>query len=229
MGYAPQEMTTDLKHWPDHLHPEDVKRVLAEISPLIEQGGGTLEYRFQHRNGHYIWIQDTFKVIHDDAGHPLELVGAWADIDKRKQVELKALEANAALQESQRYLTRLIDSSTDAIISTDKKGNIVLFNEGAETLLRYREDEVIGRRASGLYFSEERAKGVVREMRKRGGTVLGFETALRAKDGGEIPVLISASLLFDEQGREAGTVGFATDLRERKRAEEALQRAHDEL
>ena len=229
MGYAPQEMTTDPKHWPDHLHPEDVKRVLAEISPLIEQGGGTLEYRFQHRDGHYIWIQDTFKVIHDDAGHPLELVGAWADIDKRKQVELKALEANAALQESQRYLTRLIDSSTDAIISTDKKGNIVLFNEGAETLLRYREDEVIGRRASELYFSEEQAKGVTREMRKRGGTVLGFEAAFRAKDGREIPVLISASLLFDEQGREAGTVGFAEDLRDRKRAEEALQRAHDEL
>ncbi len=66
-------------------------------------------------------------------------------------------------------------------------------------------------------------------MRKRGGTVAGFESVLRAKDGSSIPVLISASVLFDEEGEEVGTVGFATDLRERKRAEEALQKAHDEL
>ena len=75
----------------------------------------------------------------------LELVGAWADITERKQAEQKAVETNAALQEAKRYLTRLIDSSTDAIISTDMAGHVVFFNEGAETLLRYREEEAIGR------------------------------------------------------------------------------------
>ena len=66
-------------------------------------------------------------------------------------------------------------------------------------------------------------------MRKRGGSVSGLESVLRAKDGSSIPVLISASVLFDEEGQEVGMVGFTTDLRERKRAEEALQKAHDEL
>jgi PAS domain-containing protein len=66
-------------------------------------------------------------------------------------------------------------------------------------------------------------------MRKRGGTVLGFESALQAKDGRSIPVLISASILFDEEDQGVGTVGFATDLRERRRTEERLQRTHDEL
>ena len=41
MGYTPQEMTTDPKCWPDHLHPDDAPRVIEEIAPLIEQGGGT--------------------------------------------------------------------------------------------------------------------------------------------------------------------------------------------
>ncbi|MBM3543213.1 MAG: PAS domain-containing protein [Alphaproteobacteria bacterium] len=81
LGCSPEEMTTDPKCWPDHLHPEDAKRVLAEMSPLIERGGGTVEYRFKRRGGDYIWIQDTFKVIYDDTGNPLELVGAWADIN----------------------------------------------------------------------------------------------------------------------------------------------------
>lgn len=229
MGYAPEEMTTDPKCWPERLHPEDAPSVFNELPPLIARGGGTVTYRFRHRDGHYIWIQDTFKVACDEAGQPLELVGAWADISERKQAENDALKANIELQDTKRYLTRLLESSTDAIISTDKAGNVVLFNEGAENLLGYRADEVAGQRVSLLYGSEDGVREVVREMRKRGGTASAFETTLKAKDGRDIPVLISASVLIDDADQEIGTVGFATDLRERKRAEEALQKAHDEL
>ncbi len=354
LGYTPEDMTTDPKFWPSRLHPEDAPRVFKEVFPLIETGGGTLEYRIQHREGHYLWFQDTFKVIHDEAGRPSEIVGSWADINDRKRAEealreseehyravienvadaivinvgtnrvfvnkafLKLhglddvsqvlgmpldqfivpedrqlvsertlarqrgqpvpgvyeyrirrpdgevrtvqtsavsitykgqpavlavlrdttdrkraeeelLAANVELQETRRYLERLIESSTDAIISTDKEGKVVLFNKGAEFLLGHRADEVVDRRVTVLYESEERAKEVMREMRKRGGTVSGFETVLRAKDGSSIPVLISASILFDKEGQEAGTVGFNTDMRERKRAEDALRKAHDEL
>ena len=75
MGYTPQEMTTDPKGWPDHLHPDDAPRAFGEMLPLIGRGGGTVEYRFRHRDGHYIWIQDTFKVVYDDAGRPLRARG----------------------------------------------------------------------------------------------------------------------------------------------------------
>ena len=71
-------------------------------------------------------------MVCDEAGQPLELVGAWADISERKQREQDALKANIELLETKRYLTRLLESSSDAIISTDKTGNVVLFNEGAE-------------------------------------------------------------------------------------------------
>ena len=162
-------------------------------------------------------------------GHPLELVGAWADITKRKEAETNALAANVKLQETKQSLSRLIESSPDAIISTDKDGNVVLFNDGAETLLGYRAEEVVGRRVSVLYGGEAGANEVLREMRKRGGTVSGFESVLRAKDDSSIPVLISASVLVDDEGKEVGTVGFATDLRERKREQDALQKAYDDL
>ncbi|MCW2238981.1 PAS domain-containing protein [Azospirillum canadense] len=229
MGYSAEEMTTDPKCWPDRLHPEDAPRVFSELAPLIGQGGGSVEYRFRHRDGHYVCIQDTFKVIHDATGQPLELVGAWADITERKRAEEEALQVNAEMQETKRYLTLLIQSSPDAIISTDRAGNIVLFSEGAETLLGYQAEEVIGHAVSALYGSQERADEVVREIRKRGGTVAGFESVLWAKDGRSIPVLISASCLLDDERREVGTVAFHTDLRERKRAEEALQLGRDEM
>ena len=213
---------TDPKCWPDHLHPEDARRVLDECPRLVERGKGTLEYRFRRREGGYIWILDTFRVVYDDAGRPLELVGAWADITDGKHAEQAALEAK-------RYLARLIESSTDAIISTDKEGKIVLVNEGAERLLGYQAKDLIGQPVAVVYGSEAGAKEILREMRKRGGTVSGFDCLVRAKDGSPIPVLISASMLHDEEGREVGTVGFATDMRERKREQEALQQAYDEL
>ena len=229
MEFAPEDMITDAKYWPDRLHPDDAPRVFDELNLMIKQGEGAVEYRFRHKDGRYVWIQDTFKVVYDEARHPLELVGAWADITKRKEAEQKALAANAELQETKRSLSRLIESSPDAIISTDKDGNVVLFNEGAEILLGYRADEVIGRKAALLYGGEAGANEVLREMRKRGGAISAFDSVLWAKNGADIPVLISASVLFDEEGQEIGTVGFATDLRERKRAQEALQKAYDEM
>jgi PAS domain S-box-containing protein len=229
MGYTPQEMTTDPKGWPDHLHPDDAPRVFDEMLPLIARGGGSVEYRFHHKDGHHIWIQDTFKVVYDEAGKPLELVGAWAEITASKRAEQAALDANVELQETKRYLTRLIESSPDAIIATDKGGNVVLFNQGAEALLGYRAEDVGGHPMSGLYSGEESARELALEMRKRGGSAAGFESLLKTKDGTSVPVLISASVLFDKDGHEAGMVGFATDLRTRKREEEELRRAHDEL
>jgi len=102
IGYTPREMLDDPKFWPTRVHPEDARRVFSEVHRLIAQGGGTLEYRFQHREGYYLWFQDTFKVIHDEAGRPLEIVGSWADITNRKQAEAELQEAKEAAEEATR-------------------------------------------------------------------------------------------------------------------------------
>ncbi len=148
---------------------------------------------------------------------------------RRKRAEEALQAANAELRETKRYLASLIEDSPDGIIATNREGDVVLFNRGAEALLGFRQEEIIGQRVAQLYESVEKAKEVMRQMRKQGGTVSAFETVLQAKDGTRIPVLISASILYDEEGQEVGTVGFNKDLRERKRVEEALQKAHDEL
>ncbi|MFQ5875238.1 MAG: PAS domain S-box protein, partial [Dehalococcoidia bacterium] len=116
---------------------------------------------------------------------------------RAEQAEETLKEANEEVREARQYLTRLIESATDAIISTDKEGNVILFNKGAEALLGYQREEVVGQHVTVVYESDDRAKEVMRQMRQHGDTVAGFETILRAKDGNRIPVLISASSLFD--------------------------------
>ena len=86
-GYLPGEMRDNPKFWAKHVHPEDASRVFAEVERLIGQGGGTLEYRFRHRRGDYLWIQDTFRVAPEKGGKPKEIVGSWADISDRKNIE----------------------------------------------------------------------------------------------------------------------------------------------
>ena len=87
MGYTPHEMLDDPDFWTTHLHPQDARQVLPDVFRLLAQGGGTVEYRFRHADGHYRWFQDTFKVINDETGSPLEIVGSWADITQRKLAE----------------------------------------------------------------------------------------------------------------------------------------------
>jgi PAS domain S-box-containing protein len=144
-------------------------------------------------------------------------------------LEAKCQQEEQVARESKQYLTRLIESSPDAIISTDEEGNVVLFSEGAETLLGYRAKEVAGRSISMLYGDEAGPKQIAREMRKRGGSVSCFESVLLARDGNNIPVLVSASAFFDEKGDEMGTIGFVRDLRDRWREKEAREELATEL
>ena len=160
------------------------------MAPPDQAGGGTVAYRFRHRDGHYIWIQDTFKVVYDEAGQPTR---TGRRLGRHHRAQARRAGRAQGQYRAARYQAvpdAALESSTDAIISTDKDGNVVLFNEGAETLLGYRAEEVIGKRpVVALCDSEEQAKDVVREMRKRGGTVAGFESTLESKDGNDIPVL----------------------------------------
>jgi hypothetical protein len=109
-------------------------QVYASVAAMVERGGGTFEYRFRHRKGHYIWIQDTFRVTRDSDGKPKELVGSWADISDRKQIESELQRVagevelrNRFIRETfGRYLTdeivdTLLDSPTSLQIGGEKR------------------------------------------------------------------------------------------------------------
>lgn len=87
MGYEAREFIENSTFWLSHIHPEDMEAVLVERSNLFEQGQRTHEYRFLHKDGTYRWVYDQAKLVRDDAGKPLEIIGYWADITKRKQLE----------------------------------------------------------------------------------------------------------------------------------------------
>ena len=86
-GYEPSEYLEDRNFVPIRIHPEDSSGVGKGFSHLFEEGHTVNEYRFRRKDGNYCWVSDELRVIYDDAGKPVEVVGSWSDISARKKVE----------------------------------------------------------------------------------------------------------------------------------------------
>ena len=132
---------------------------------------------------------------------------------------------SAEIQRMLEFQTRLIQTSNDGIIANDRRGNIIIFNEGAERVLGYRHDEVIGKiKVAQLY-----PPGVAQEVRAKidspeyggPGRLIHYETMGLSKTGEQIPVELSASLILGNN-HEVTAVGFFRDLRERQQLQEKL-------
>jgi PAS domain S-box-containing protein len=122
----------------------------------------------------------------------------------------------------QKYFQRLIESSPDIIIAVDISGTINYYNDGARTRLGYSSDEMIGQNCTRIYPSIEEARRLMKAMREStdAGRIDGFETEFRNKAGELIPVMISGALIYDDEGCEVGSIGFARDVRRLRRAQQ---------
>jgi PAS domain S-box-containing protein len=138
----------------------------------------------------------------------------------------------AELTKTKDFLERVIESSVDAIISADLRGEVLLFNRAAERCYGYAAGEVVGGLNVRALYPAGVAEHVMRLIRSAEhggeGRLEGYRTEVLAKDGTRVPVLLSASLILDH-GRPVGSVGIFTDLRERLRMEVRLREAEDEL
>jgi PAS domain S-box-containing protein len=119
------------------------------------------------------------------------------------------------------YFQKLVESCPDIIIAVDRHGTITFYNDGARQNLGFSSDEVLGKNVLEIYPSLEEARNVMVAMRASDGEgrgrVRNFETRFKTKRGDPIPVTISASIIYDDQGQEIGSIGFAKDIREIRR------------
>lgn len=135
---------------------------------------------------------------------------------------------NIALTESKEYLENILEHSADIIITTDTNRNITMFNRGAENMLGYKRDEVIGMPADRLYYDKSDRQKIL-EILKRDGSVLNYETKLKTKDGRIIDISLTISQLKDNAGSVIGTVGISKDITKRKEMETKLKETNQEL
>ncbi len=182
-------------------------------------------------------ISDRIMEDRDD----IEVLGAlsakiiWRLVNERKKREedktrlIEKLELlNTALLESKEYLENIVEHSADMIIITDLAKNITMFNKGAENMLGYGRDEVIGSPAEELYYNKTERQNILR-MLNEDGNVSNYETKLKTKDGRLIDISLTISQLKNSAGDVIGTVGISKDITEKKKLEIKLKETNQEL
>jgi adenylate cyclase len=230
MGFSPWEMVEDSDFWYSRLHPDDARRVVPEMHALIKQGGGTTEYRLRNRNKNYIWIRDTFRVINDERGQPLELVGSWADISYHKQAEQALGERMAVINDLQAFV-----AASPAVIytttQTDDGYACRFVSESLESTTGYlpremRDDPKFWAR----HVHSEDAPRVFAEVERlisQGGGML--EYRFRHRRGDYIWIQDTFRVTPEKGGRSREIVGSWANVTDRKNIETALERLSKEV
>ncbi len=205
-------------------NPEDRKT----FQERIERDGYVkdMEVEFKKKNGEKITVLLTGHSIKNEEGEVVGYQGINLDITERKRIEDE-------LRETNEFFMNLIESSVDGIIAADMKGNIFIFNKGAEALTGYIAEEVIGKIHITQIYREGIAKEVMRRLRSQeyGGVGKLLPTPFNVVDkvGKEIPIQLSSALIYDRAGKEVASVGIFTDLRPRLTMEKKLQETHLQL
>lgn len=156
------------------------------------------------------------------------------------QQRLRELEqTKSTLAAANMQLQAVLDAATEvAIIATDREGMITIFNKGAEKMLGYTEEEVVGKFSSIILHLPEEIKERGAELGKESGKPLdGFDVFIElikshgsdrrewsylCKDGKQLLVLLTATAIHNPAGEITGFLGIANDITEQRALESKL-------
>jgi PAS domain S-box-containing protein len=143
-----------------------------------------------------------------------------ADLIERKRAE-----------ETRGQLSAIVEASGDAIYTYDFAGMILTWNRAAEDLYGYRAQEIIGQPAETIVPPDRRDQ--LRELldsgQKAATIVRNLETTRIRRDGSVFPSVLTISPIRDETGKAVALSVIARDITERKRVENELRQANEDL
>lgn len=172
------------------------------------------------------WLSFVASPLRDDNGRIVGAIETLQDITERKKAEI-------ALLESRTLMASVLSSASYSIIATDPQGIITVFNRGAEALLGYAADEMIGKQNPALFHDAAEIQACAEMLTRELGIAVtpGFDALVAKtrttgepderestyihKNGGRIPVLLSTTAIRDQQGITAGYLSIAANIESR--------------
>ncbi len=150
--------------------------------------------------------------LEQKAGMPMILLSI-EDLTEWKQIE-----------EANRWLAAIVESSQDAIIGKDLNGVIISCNNGASRLFGYETEELIGKHVTILIPPERQHEEVeILGRIRRGEQIKNYETVRRRKDGSLVDLSLTISPVKNIHGKIIGASKIAHDITERRHAETLLR------
>ena len=190
--------------------------IFNTIKELQEKGVASGDDIGKRKDGSLFNVQFSANIFKDEVGNPAYMFGSFFDITDRKRAE-------KVLQQAQ-----IIDQIHDSVISTDMEGNITFSNKGSEKLHGYTVRELSGKHISFIFSEDEQEtlqKQLIEPLVEKG--THDTELRMRRKSGEIIYIHLSLSLIKNENKTPTGMIGYAIDITQRKRAEDALRESEE--
>lgn len=153
-----------------------------------------------------------------------------AELSAANEVLRGEIRERTRAEEARQQIAALVESADDAIIFKSLDGVIRSWNAGAQRLLGYESDEIIGQPITRLLPADRQDEDARMLARIRTGRhVANYETVRRRKDGSLIDVSLTISPVRDRNGVIVGASKIMRDITERRRSVEELRRLNAEL
>lgn len=219
LGYPPGELLKTT--FQAITHPEDLGADLDLMHQLLqgEIRSYTMEKRYRHYQGHYVWGHLHGALVRDDLEKPLYFIAQIKDITDRKH-------QHQALEESERRFRAVFDNTAHLIALLTLEGQIVEVNQTALTFGKHRKEEMIGIHLWETSCWQDNpeaqqwlSKAVIRAAR---GEFLGRELVVDHHQGTKVPVEFYLHPITNTQGEVIFLLAEARDLTAQKQLLESL-------
>ena len=223
-GYPPEMVEGTLDWFLEKVHPDNRETVGNSLDNAIgtDLKNWESEYKFRHNDGRYLDVLDRAFLLYDEGGNPIRFVGSMLDITERKLAEKEIFTA----KEQYRLL---VDNAPDIIFTIVPDATFTSLNPAFETLLSWKADEWIGKPFAGLIHPGDLPSLInLFQQAMQGITPPLFEARVLTKQGDYLTGEFFIKLHY-ENGAVVNIVGICRDITERKKAEEKIIKAQEQL
>lgn len=214
VGEIDAEQEPSIELWSSRMHSNDVDQAAAVMQAAMAGIADTWqsEYRLRKQDGTYAFVLERGHILRDEKGRAIRMVGGLTDLTGRRASELKLREQ-----------AELLDHASDAILVRDLSHRLQYLNKSARRLYGYEPDEVIGRDVTERIYVDPAAFQAATAAVVENGSWIG-ELMNVTRTGTKVLVDSHWTLVRDEDGQPTSILAIDTDVTERRKVAEQLQR-----
>jgi PAS domain S-box-containing protein len=225
LGYPPEDM--EGKPFISFIHPDDIDKTNKEVANLAT-GVKTISFENRYRkvNGEYVSL--SWNVAPDPVTGKLYCIARDVTLINKQKEQLLTTSTD---------LEAILNATDFSVVSSGLDGVIQKFNRGAEKLLGYKADDVVGKMTPEIFHVKEEVVKRSQEVSKEFGRTVeaGYDTfVFKArqfgvadsnewtyvkKDGSTFPIRLSVTAIRNAYGELTGYLGIGEDITKQKEAE----------
>ena len=160
------------------------------------------------KDGNKIIVESRLQMIKDTSGINV-IIETNRDITERKKTE-------NTLRESEEKYRNIVEIANEGIMIADPSGRINFVNAKMAEMLGYSSEELIGTDSTSLLDKNELELGLQKIENRKKRIQESYEIKYIQKSGEDLWCLISATPMFDYNGKHIGNMTMQTDITERK-------------